>query len=398
MNTFSRIICIILDGVGVGELADAADYGDTGSNSLGNTAGAVGGLHLPNLGSMGLGNIIPIEGVPPVDEPRGYFGKMAPLSPGKDSTSGHWELMGCILDAPFPVYPDGFPPDLVQSFERVIGRKVLGNYPASGTEIIQKLGADHIRSGSPILYTSQDSVFQIAAHEEVIPIDELYSICERARALLVEPHNVARVIARPFLGSSGAFRRTPRRKDFSVPPPRDTVLDHLCQRGYDVIGIGKIGDLFCHRGLTESIPTKSNREGMKTTLDIARSGRGDFIFTNLVDFDMMWGHRNDVRAYAIGLEEFDSFLKEFLAALGGGDLLIIASDHGCDPTTRSTDHSREYVPLIAYRRRAAGGPLGLRESYADVGKSIAENFGVDGNLPGCSLLPELMRGHDGSDG
>lgn len=390
VNTFSRIICIVLDGVGVGELPDAGEYGDAGSNSLGNTARAVGGLALPNLGSMGLGNIIPVEGVAPEPVPRGYCGKMMPRSPGKDSTSGHWELMGCTLDTAFPTYPDGFPPELVKRFEAAIGRAILGNYPASGTEIIRELGAEHLRTGSPILYTSQDSVFQLAAHEEVVPVERLYEMCEQARRLLVAPHNLARVIARPFLGTPGTFYRTPRRKDFSLPPPATTVLDLLVAHGNEVIGIGKIDDLFAHRGLSTALATKSNSEGMRATLETVRSGRGDFIFTNLVDFDMMWGHRNDARAYAIGLEEFDSFLTEFLDALAGGDLLILTSDHGCDPTTRSTDHSREYVPLIAYHPAAGGGSLGVRTTFADVGKSIAENFGVGDGVTGTAFIADLV--------
>lgn len=388
-NQFSRVICIVLDGVGVGESPDADRYGDRGSNSLGNTARSVGGLRLQNLAALGLGNIIPIEGVPPQDAPAGYVGKMKPRSPGKDSISGHWELMGCVLDAPFPTYPHGFPGDLVERFERAIGRPVIGNLPASGTEIIQRLGAAHMRTGSPILYTSQDSVFQLAAHEEVIPVELLYTMCKTARGLLTSPNDVARVIARPFLGAPGGFYRTPRRKDFSLFPPKDTALDLLERHGRSVIGVGKIDDLFAHRGLTKTVPTGSNREGMDATLGMAAGGEGEFIFTNLVDFDMMWGHRNDARAYALGLEEFDSFLPELLNSLGKNDLLIVTSDHGCDPTTESTDHSREYVPLIAYRAGARGGFLGIRESFADVGKTVAENFNLGEELPGAGFLSAL---------
>ncbi|MBI4721344.1 MAG: phosphopentomutase [Chitinivibrionia bacterium] len=388
-HQFSRIVCIVLDGVGVGEAPDADRYGDRGSDSLGNTSRAVGGLHLHNLGALGLGNIISIEGVPPQAGSRGYFGKMTPRSPGKDSTSGHWELMCCLLEAPFPTYRHGFPPDLVARFESAIGRSVIGNSRASGTEIIQTLGASHLKTGSPILYTSQDSVFQLAAHEDVIPPKDLYRMCETARALLTHPHNVARVIARPFLGAPGGFYRTPRRKDFSLPPPGDTVLDLLKQGGRDVIGIGKIDDLFGHRGLTKTVSTANNREGMDATLDVVKSGAGDFVFTNLVDFDMMWGHRNDPRAYALGLEEFDSFLAELLEGLEAKDLLIITSDHGCDPTTASTDHSREFVPLVAYFRGAAGGSLGIRGSFADAGKTVAVNFDLGTGLPGSDFLSAL---------
>ncbi len=384
----------MLDGVGVGELPDAADYGDAGSNSLANTARAVGGLRLPNMARLGLGNIVPIEGVDAAEQAIGCWARMAALSPGKDSTSGHWELMGCVLSVAFPTYDDGFPDDLVEDFCRRIGRGVLGNCPASGTEIIERLGAEHMKTGKPILYTSQDSVFQIAAHEEIIPVEELYRMCEEARAILVPPHNVARVIARPFVGEPGRFRRTPRRRDFSLEPPCETVLDALAASGRNVIGIGKIDDLFAHRGLTEAIHTKSNSEGMDRTLEHVSGGRGDFIFTNLVDFDMMWGHRNDARAYAVGLEEFDSFLGELLAALEPRDLLVMVSDHGCDPTTASTDHSREYVPLLVYHKRlGVGRSLGVRRSLADVGKSIAENFSLPSSFPGESFL-EAIGGRD----
>jgi phosphopentomutase len=388
-SMFDRIICIVLDGVGVGELPDADEYGDCGSNSLGNTAAAVGSLRMPHMGSLGLGNIIPIEGVPPAEKPEGFFGKLKPLSPGKDSTSGHWELMGCILDSPFPTYPKGFPQDVVRKFESAIGRRVLGNYPASGTEIIQTLGETHVKTGNPILYTSQDSVFQLAAHEEIIPVETLYEMCRQARELLIFPHNVARVIARPFQGRPGNFHRTSGRRDFSLEPPKKTVLDVMGETGHKVIGIGKIYDLFGHRGIGRPIMTKSNREGMDETLDAVKMGEGELIFTNLVDFDMMWGHRNDVRAYAIGLEEFDSFLIELMDALCRSDLLIITSDHGCDPTTKSTDHSREYVPLIVFHQSCSGGDIGLRETYSDVGKTVAENFGIAEGFPGTSFLAEI---------
>ncbi len=383
---YRQVICIVLDGVGAGEAPVAATFGDVGSDSLGNTARAVGSLRLPVLGRMGLGCITPIAGVPPVENPIACFGKMRPVAQAKDSTSGHWELMGCVLDDAFPTYPDGFPQAIVGALERAIGHRVIGNHSASGTAIIQELGEEHVRSGHPIVYTSQDSVFQVAAHENVIALDELYRICEAARALLVPPYAVARVIARPFAGTAGAFYRTPGRRDFSVAPPRDTLLDALVASGRKVIGIGKIGDLFCGRGLTRSVSTTNNRDGMDATLEAVREGRWDFVFVNLVDFDTMWGHRNDPRAYALGLEEFDSYLSDLIQSLDEQTLLLITSDHGNDPTTESTDHSREYVPLIAYRPgMLRTSDLGIRETLSDVAATIAENFGLAGT-PGTSFL------------
>jgi len=393
LQRISRIICIVLDGVGVGELPDADLFGDRGSNSLGNTARLVGGLRLPTLGTLGLGNIIDIEGVPPADKTTGWFGKSASLSPGKDSTSGHWELMGCILERPFPTYPDGFPQEVVREFERAIGRGVLGNTAASGTEIIQSLGDEHLRTGRPILYTSQDSVFQIAAHEKVIPVDELYRFCRIARSLLVPPHDVARVIARPFLGESKRFHRTPRRKDFSLPPPKRTVLDALAGAGRRVTTIGKIDDLFTGRGIADAVHTENNAQGMEATLALVRRGEKDFIFTNLLDFDTMWGHRNDPRAYALGLEEFDSFAAELMGELKEGDVLLITSDHGNDPTTPSTDHSREYVPLLVYRAGSRGAcDLGIRKSLSDVGKTVLEAFRIEEEFPGTGFLDQISAG------
>jgi phosphopentomutase len=390
LKHFLRIVCIVLDGVGVGEAPDAAAYGDSGSNSLANTSRHVGSLRLPVMGRMGLGNITSVDGVPPESNPLACYGKMKPLSPGKDSTTGHWELMGCILERPFPTYPDGFPKEIIAAFEKAIDRDVLGNRPASGTVIIQELGEDHLKTGRPIVYTSQDSVFQIAAHEDLIPVDELYRYCETARAILSDPHNVSRVIARPFRGKRGAFYRTPGRKDFSLPPVGGTVLDALVAKGRLVLAVGKIADLFAGRGITSSIPTKNNREGMNTTLEEIRSGKWDFIFTNLVEFDSMWGHRNDARAYALGLEEFDVYLKTLTAELDEDTLLIITSDHGNDPTTPSTDHSREFVPLLMWHRRMSGGvDLGVRRTYADAGKTVAENFDVEASFPGKSVLRRI---------
>jgi phosphopentomutase len=395
---FRQVICIVLDGVGAGEAPDAAAFGDTGSNSLANTARQVGSLRLPALGRLGLGNIISIEGVPPAASPAGFFGKMAPVSAGKDSTSGHWELMGCVVDRPFPLYPNGFPSELVREFERRIGREVIGNRAASGTEILQELGDAHLSSGRPILYTSQDSVFQLAAHESAIPPEELYRMCETARSLLQGPHGVARVIARPFAGERGCFYRTSGRRDFSLPPPSRTVLDALAEAGGRVHAIGKIHDLFCGRGISSHLSTRNNREGIEATIEAARSSDRAFVFTNLIDFDMMWGHRNDARAYALGLEEFDSCLTVLLDRLAEDALLVITSDHGNDPTTASTDHSREYVPLIVYhraRRRGLEGAgreqnLGTRTTFADLGRTIADNFGLREEFPGTTFLTEIL--------
>ncbi|MGD8413352.1 MAG: phosphopentomutase [Candidatus Latescibacterota bacterium] len=389
---FSRVFCIVLDGVGVGEAPDTAQYGDSGSNSMANTARVVGGLRLPNLERCGLGNVCDILGVDPTNSPNSHFGVMNPAAAGKDSTSGHWELMGCALEYQLPVYPDGFPEEIIEAFRRATGRGVLGNRAASGTEIIKELGQQHVDSGDLIVYTSQDSVFQVAAHEEVVSVDLLYRYCEAARSILTPPHGVGRVIARPFLGRPGGFYRTDRRRDFSIEPPRETTLDRLSASGLVVLTIGKIDELFAGRGIHTGIHTRDNRDGMGRTLEAARKTlepTADFVFTNLVDFDTMWGHRNDARAYALGLEEFDSFLSEFLPALSDDDLLIITSDHGNDPTTPSTDHSREQVPLLVwYRGLVRGCPLGLRETFADVGATVEDNFRIEreANWVGESFL------------
>jgi phosphopentomutase len=378
--------------VGVGEAPDAEAYGDTGSNSLRNTALAVGGLRMPNLERMGLGNLCEIDGVSAVAKPAAHHGVLQPRAVGKDSTSGHWELMACVNDQAMPVYPDGFPDEVIEALSKATGRGVLANRPASGTEIIKELGERHLETGDLIVYTSQDSVFQIAAHEDVVPVDELYRYCKAAREILSPPHGVGRVIARPFLGRPGGFYRTERRKDYSVPPPSDTVLDRLTEAGVCVSTIGKIDDLFAGRGITHADHTRDNRDGMQRTLDAARGRSGheaDFVFTNLVDFDTMWGHRNDARAYALGLEDFDSFLSEFLPSLRTEDLLIITSDHGNDPTSPSTDHSREHVPLLVwYDGLPHGVSLGVRTSFADVGATVAENFRVCPDV-GTSFLGEI---------
>lgn len=373
----NRVILIVLDSVGVGELPDASRYGDEGSNTLGNLARFVGGLKLPNLQELGLGNIIEIDGVLPANNPKAAFGKMAEVSKGKDTTTGHWELSGIILDKPFPVYPEGFPQSLIEEFEKRIGRKTLANEVASGTEIIERMGKQHIETGYPIVYTSADSVFQIAAHEEVIPITELYQMCRIARDLLVGPHAVGRVIARPFIGEPGNFKRTANRHDYSLSPPGPTVLDVLKNKGLEVIAIGKIEDIFNGQGITEAFHTKNNMDGVDLTLKaMDKPGRG-LVFTNLVEFDSSFGHRNDPKGYAGALEEFDGRVPELLSKMGERDILVITADHGCDPTTESTDHSREYVPLIVYGSLVnAGVNLGVRSSFADLGATIADLFGL----------------------
>jgi phosphopentomutase len=391
MPPLNRIVCIVLDGVGAGEAADAASYGDAGSNSLANTAHAVGGLRLPRLERLGLGNVTPIDGVATVVEPRAAYGSMMPAGAGKDSTTGHWELMGCVLRTPLPTYPDGFPEDIIARFENATGRHIIGNRPASGTRIIEELGRLHLETGRLIVYTSQDSVFQIAAHTGMVPLDKLYHYCEQARRILEPPHHVARVIARPFCGEPGRFYRTDERRDFSLEPPEDTVLDAMARAGMPVASVGKVAELFCGRGIAKSVLTHNNREGIEATLALMREGEWRFILTNLVDFDTMWGHRNDARAYALGLEEFDSYVDALVDALGPDDLLIITSDHGNDPTTASTDHSREKVPLLAVRPGVCGRDLGVRQTFADVATTVAAAFGLQDTFPGESFLAK-MRG------
>jgi phosphopentomutase len=373
-----RAILFVLDGVGIGELPDAADYGDEGSNTLANMAKAVGGLNLPNLQRMGLGNIERIEGVPPAEKPIACYGKMREVSAGKDTTTGHWEIAGVIREKPFPTYPNGFPPEIIEAFEKAIGRKVLGNKPASGTAIIEELGEEHLRTGYPIVYTSADSVFQIAAHEEIVPVEQLYEWCRIAREILRGEHEVARVIARPFIGTPGNFKRTPRRRDFSVPPPYPTLLDALTEAGLKVVTVGKIDDIFAGRGVTFAIHTSDNRDGMQQVETLTVQGDFDFLWCTLVDFDTVYGHRNNPQGFAQALKEFDEWLGNFLPKLMGGDLLIITADHGNDPTTPSTDHSREYVPLLIWTPSLKEGkPLGVRQTFADVAATIAHWLNVE---------------------
>ena len=387
--TFNRVVWIVLDSVGIGAMPDAAAYGDVGNDTLGNIAKRRA-LQLPNLRRLGLANIKPLPGLCPVDFPAGAFGKCALASPGKDTTTGHWEMAGIILSQPFPVYPHGFPADLIECFESRIGRKTLGNKAASGTEIIEELGEEHMRTGSPIVYTSADSVFQVAAHEQVIPVPELYRICEIARDLLHGSHEVGRVIARPFEGTPGHFVRTSNRHDYAVPPPNGMLLDRLAEAQVPVMSIGKIADIFLGRSIVRSIKTKNNAEGMQRISEAVQEFPDGLIWANLVDFDQQYGHRNDVAGYAAALEAVDRWLPSL--ELPPDDVLIITADHGCDPTTPSTDHSREYTPLLVYGANvAAGTNLGTRATLADIGQTVAANFGVD-IAAGISFLPQLRKG------
>lgn len=373
---FRRVIWVVLDSVGIGEMPDAAGYGDAGSDTLGNLA-RVRPLRLPNLCRLGLANIKPLAGLEPAPEPLGAFGRCALASPGKDTTTGHWEMAGIHLSKPFPLYPNGFPREIIEEFERRIGRKTLGNIPASGTEIIERLGEEHMRTGSPIVYTSADSVFQVAAHEEVIPVWELYKICETAREILRGEHEVGRVIARPFVGRPGNFTRTANRKDFPVPPPRGMLLDRLEERGVTVHTIGKIFEVFLGRGIRLYDKTRDNADGMAKTLEAMEETPEGLIWVNLVDFDQLYGHRNNVEGYAAALEAVDAWLPSLMERMRDDDLLILCADHGCDPTTPSTDHSREYVPLLVWGPGTRQGvPLGTRSTLADIGQTVAENFGV----------------------
>jgi len=389
---FDRVIWIVLDSVGIGELPDAAAYGDVGRDTLGHIARSRP-LRLPNLVRLGLANIKPLANLQPPAKPAASFGKGATVSPGKDTTTGHWEMAGIWLEQAFPVYPHGFPKSLIEEFERQIGRRTLGNKPASGTEIIKELGEEHVRTGFPIVYTSGDSVFQVAAHEDVIPIAELYRICEIARKLLDGPNRVGRVIARPFAGTPENFRRTERRHDYAVEPPRPMLLDALAKAQVPVFGVGKIHDIYNGRGVEKYATTKNNADGMAKLTEALAQRPSGLIFANLVDFDMLFGHRKDVEGFARSLEEFDALLGPFLDALRPSDLLIITADHGCDPDPRwpTTDHSREYVPILAYSPRSgAGVNLGIRQTLADMGQTVAENFG--GKIPhGKSFLSEISQ-------
>jgi phosphopentomutase len=392
MANFGRVIWIVLDSVGIGELPDAADYGDVGRTTLGHIAESRP-LALPNLVRLGLANIAPLAHLAAAASPIGAYGKGVTHSPGKDTTTGHWEMAGVWLDQAFPTYPHGFPSEVIAEFEKQIGRGTLGNKAASGTEIIKELGEEHVRTGKPIVYTSGDSVFQIAAHEDVIPIAELYRMCEIARKLLDGRNRVGRVIARPFAGTTGHFARTTRRHDYAVDPPKPMLLDVLAERGVPVFGIGKIHDIYNGRGVEKYVTTTGNADGMAKLTAALNDRKSGLIFCNLVDFDMLYGHRKDVEGFAQSLEEFDRLLEPFLALMRVSDFLVITADHGCDPDSRwpTTDHSREYVPILAYSPGSgAAVNLGVRQTLADMGQTVAETFG--GKIAhGKSFLSEISK-------
>ncbi len=386
-----KAVILVIDGLGVGALPDAGAYGDTGSHTLDNTAKAVGGLHIPNLVDLGLGLIEGVREIERTSSPLASFGRMAEASPGKDSITGHWEMAGIILERPFPTFPGGFPPEMLDEFTRVTGKGWLWGLAASGTEIIERLGAEHLATGKLIVYTSADSVFQIAAHEDVLGIDELYGVCEKSRAFL-DRYNVQRVIARPFIGQRGAFTRTYDRRDFSITPPRATLLDRLVEAGISVTGVGKIGDIFAHQGLTEEIHTTGDMDGMTRTMEALckRQGERGLIFTNLVDLDMRYGHRCDAGGCARALEAIDKRLAGLMEKLGPEDIFIITGDHGCDPTTPSTDHSREYAPLLVFGPGLKSGvDLGTRKTFADIGATLYRGFGLGQAGAGDSFLPAI---------
>ena len=392
-----RIIIALLDGVGIGELPDASFYGDEGSNTLRNTAQVVGGLSLPALEKLGLGWIDDIPGVKRTESPLAFTGKMKEQSPGKDTTTGHWEIAGIILEKPFPVYPQGFPPSIIKELEKAWGRKILGNKPASGTVIIEELGKEHLKTGYLIVYTSADSVLQVAAHEEVIPLSELYEMCQKAREIMRGEHAVARIIARPFVGRPGQFQRTANRRDFSLPPPKDTILDILARQGKENIGVGKIQDIFAGKGLKENIKIANNEEGFRVLQGLQKDKKGDLVWVNFNDFDTVFGHRNNPQGFAQALESWDRELSSFLPSLREDEVLFITADHGCDPTTPSTDHSREYVPLLVFSPGHFRCPsLGIRETFSDIAATIAQLMEVEWNGPGKSLALQILSGKNSS--
>lgn len=389
-----RAIIIVLDSLGVGELPDAEVYGDVGSNTLGNITLAMKNEHwfkLKNLKSMGLGHIEGVELIEKSKNPLGSMGRLGELSKGKDTTTGHWEIAGVVLEEAFPTYPDGFPDDVIDAFEKSIGTKCIGNYPASGTAIIEELGEEHMKTGYPIVYTSADSVFQIATHESIIPIEQLYEICEKARSILTGRHAVGRVIARPFEGQHGGFKRTDRRRDFSLKPIKKTVLDFTKEQGLEVRAVGKIEDIFAGQGITHAVHIHGNTDGIDRTIEWIKKDFSGILFTNLVDFDMLYGHRNNVEGYARAIEDFDRRLPDITAVMKDDDILIITADHGCDPTTDSTDHSREYVPLLVYGVPIKKGVnLGTRDSFSDIATTVAEYLGVNAQIGGKSFLKDIL--------
>ena len=392
MSRPEKVAVIVCDSLGVGAAPDAGDYGDLGSDTLGHTAAALGGLSLPTLGAWGLGRLTDVAGVPPVDTGAAVVARMAERSAGKDTTTGHWEMMGVVLDKPFPTYPDGFPPEVIDAFAAAVGRQVLGNRPASGTEIIKELGAEHLATGNPIVYTSADSVFQIATHKRVVPLEQLYAWCETARELLTGEHAVGRVIARPFDGEPGSFVRTKERRDYALPPPGRTVLEAVQKGGVRTLGVGKIEDIFSRQGLDGSDHTGDNATSLDATVRFLREASGPtMIFTNLVDFDMVNGHRRDVEGYGRCLEELDRRLPEVVGELGESDWLFLTADHGCDPTAPGTDHTREHTPMVAF---SPGGTAGVRlpdrDTFADLGATVADLFGIEWAGPGRSFAADLV--------
>lgn len=390
----NRVIWIVLDSVGMGEMPDSVKFGDVGCNTIGNVSSKLGGLKLPNMEKLGLGNIEGMKNINKVENPIGCFGRFAEMSDGKDTTTGHWEMCGIQLDKPFPTYPQGFLKEIVEAFEKAIGRKILGNKPASGTAILDELGEEHIKTGCPIVYTSADSVFQIAAHEDIYSVEELYKICQIARDMLVGEHAVARVIARPFVGEAkGNFTRTSNRRDFSLKPIHETVLDKLKASKLNVMAVGKIEDIFQGAGITEAVHTKDNMDGVDKTLEYMKEDKKGLIFTNLVDFDMKWGHRNNAEEYGRGLEAFDVRLAEIMEQMKDDDILFITADHGCDPTTEGTDHTREYVPFLAYGKALSKGKdLKTRKTFSDMGQTVADIFKIEPIKNGESFL-ELIVNH-----
>ncbi|MFB4322319.1 phosphopentomutase [Priestia sp. BR_2] len=391
MERFDRIHLIVLDSVGIGEAPDAADFDDIGSDTLGHIARECGGLNMPNMAALGLSNIREIEGVPATDQPRAYYTKMQEASNGKDTMTGHWEIMGLYIDTPFRVFPDGFPDELIQRIEEKTGRKVIGNKPASGTEIIEELGEEHVKTGALIIYTSADSVLQIAAHEDVVPLKELYEICEFCREITLEdPYMLGRIIARPFIGEAGSFKRTANRHDYALKPFGRTTMNEMKDAGLDVIALGKISDIYDGEGITKAVRTVSNMDGMDKMVQTLDESFKGLSFLNLVDFDAVYGHRRDPKGYGQALEDYDRRLPEVFEKMTENDLLIITADHGNDPTYKGTDHTREYVPLLVYSPRfAEGKELPLRKTFADIGATVADNFGVKLPKHGTSFLNDL---------
>ncbi len=390
MNNIKRVILIVLDSVGIGALPDAVEYGDEGANTLGNIAEKINGLNLPNLEDLGLGCIAPIKGVKA--KPGFAYGKMMERSKGKDTTTGHWELGGIVLKEPFRTYPEGFPKEVIEAFEKAIGSEIIGNVPASGTVIIEELGEEHLKTGKPIVYTSADSVFQIAAHEDVISVEKLYEMCREARKILVGPHAVGRVIARPFTGTPGNFSRTPRREDFSLEPSEKTILDLVKEAGLEVMGVGKIEDIYAKRGLTQSNHTVANMDSVDAVLEFMKQDKPGLIFANLVEFDMTYGHRNNVEGYAQALVDFDQRIPELMKEMKPSDVLMITADHGCDPTQPGTDHTREHVPVLIYGEMIKNGcDLGVRESFADLGATVTDLLNVKSPKYGKSFVNEILN-------